>query len=135
MKRALGAHRTPDAYRQRSFIERGIPLPGSSDRPVVNGAPLLGIHDMVNQRTASGEPFVPAEAVTVEQAVHAFTRGSAYAAFEEQYKGALAPGMLADLVVLGADIFSIDRDGIGDTPVDATVVGGQILHDRVGLGS
>lgn len=135
MKRALGAHRTPDAYRQRSFLERGIPLPGSSDRPVVNGAPLLGIHDMVNQRTSAGEPFVPEEALSVQQAVHAFTVGSAYAAYEEHYKGTLAPGMLADLVVLGADIFSIDRDGIGETSVDATVVGGQILHDRIGLGS
>lgn len=135
MKRALGAHRTPDAYRQRSFLERGIPLPGSSDRPVVNGAPLLGIHDMVNQRTSSGEPFVPGEALTVQQAVHAFTRGSAYAAFEEHYKGALAPGMLADFVVLGDDIFTIDRDGIGETSVDATVVGGALLHDRIGLHS
>ncbi|NBU95482.1 MAG: amidohydrolase [Actinobacteria bacterium] len=134
MKGALGVHRTPDAYRQRSFLDRGIPLPGSSDRPVVNGAPLLGIHDMVNQRTASGEPFVPHEALTVHEAVHAYTRGSAYAAHEEQYKGALAPGMVADFVALGADIFSIDRDGIGETPVDATVVGGVIAHDAVGLG-
>jgi len=99
----------------------------------VNGAPLLGIHDMVNQRTASGEPFVPDEAVTVAQAVHAFTVGSAYAAFEEHYKGRLAAGMLADFVVLGADIFSIDRDGIGETPVCATVIGGQLMHDTVGI--
>ena len=133
MKRALGAHRTPDAYRQRSFLRRGIPLPGSSDRPVVNGAPLLGIHDMVNQRTASGEPFVPEEAVTIEQAVHAFTVGSAYAAFEDHYKGRLMPGMLADFVALGADIFSIDRDGIGEIPVAATVVGGQVMYDNAGL--
>ena len=71
----------------------------------------------------------------MQQAVHAFTRGSAYAAFEEHYKGALAPGMLADFVVLGDDIFTIDRDGIGETSVDATVVGGALLHDRVGLHS
>lgn len=133
MKRALGLHRTPDAYRQKSFLDRGIPLPGSSDRPVVLGAPLLGIHDMVNQRTAAGEPFVPAEALTVEQAVHAYTRGSAYASFEERTKGALAPGMLADFVVLGSDIFSIDRDGIGETSVDATVVGGEVAFDAVGF--
>lgn len=135
MKGALGLHRTPDAYRQRSFLERGIPLPGSSDRPVVNGAPLLGIHDMVNQRTASGEPFVPEEALTVHEAVHAYTRGSAYAAHEESYKGALAPGMVADFVALGADIFTIDRDGIGEISVDATVVGGVIAHDAAGVGS
>ena len=75
VKSALGVHRTPDAYRQRSFLDRGIPLPGSSDRPVVNGAPLLGIHDMVNQRTASGEPFVPEEAISASEAIAAYTGG------------------------------------------------------------
>jgi len=134
MKAALGVHRTPDAYRQRSFLERGIPLPGSSDRPVVAGAPLLGMHDMVNQRTASGEPFVPAEAIGIGAALQAYTAGSAYAAFEERTKGRLAPGMLADFVVLGEDLLTVDRDGIGEVPVLATVVGGEIAHDTVGLG-
>ncbi|MCC6434918.1 MAG: amidohydrolase [Acidimicrobiales bacterium] len=134
MKAALGLHRTPDAYRQRSFLERGIPLPGSSDRPVVNGAPLLGMHDMVNQRTASGEPFVPEEAISVAAALRAYTAGSAYAAFEEDRKGALAPGMLADFVVLGEDLLAVDRDGIGEVPVLATVVGGEARFDRLGLG-
>ena len=135
MKNALGIHRTPDAYRQKSFLDRGIPLPGSSDRPVVNGAPLLGIHDMVNQKTATGEDFVPGEAITAEQAFSAYTRGSAFAAFEERVKGSLTPGMLADFVVLGANPFTIDRDGIGETPVDATIVGGEIAFDAVGIGN
>ncbi len=134
MKAALGVHRTPEAYRQRSFLERGIPLPGSSDRPVVNGAPLLGMHDMVNQRTASGEPFVPAEAIPIAAALAAYTTGSAYAAFEEGRKGTLAPGMLADFVVLGEDLLTVDRDGIGEVPVLATVVGGELAHDTVGFG-
>jgi predicted amidohydrolase YtcJ len=88
---------------------------------------------MVNQRTASGEPFVPAEALTVEQAVSAYTAGSAYAAHEEGRKGRLRAGMLADFVVLGSDIFTIDRDGIGETRVEATVVGGEIAYDRIGI--
>ncbi|MGE0731181.1 MAG: amidohydrolase [Acidimicrobiia bacterium] len=134
MKAALGIHRTPDAYRQRSFLERGIPLPGSSDRPVVNGAPLLGMHDMVNQRTASGEPFVPEEAISVAAALRAYTVGSAFAAGEEGRKGTLAPGMLADFVVLGEDLLGVDRDGIGEVPVLATVVGGDPRHDVLGLG-
>jgi predicted amidohydrolase YtcJ len=133
MKRALGAHRTPDAYRQRSFLEHGIPLPGSSDRPVVNGAPLLGLHDMVNQRTAAGEPFAPQEALTIGQALRAYTTGSAYASFEERLKGTLSASKLADFVVLGHDITTVDRDGIGETTVDATVVGGVVRHDVVGL--
>ncbi|MGF1598673.1 MAG: amidohydrolase [Acidimicrobiales bacterium] len=133
MKDALGVHRTPDAYRQASFLARRIPLPGSSDRPVVNGAPLLGIHDMVNQRTARGEPFVPAEAIDVLEALAAYTVGSAYAAFEEDRKGRLAPGQLADFVVLDEDLLTVDRDGIGEVPVAATVVGGDVAHDLIGL--
>jgi predicted amidohydrolase YtcJ len=133
MKRALGPQRTPDAYRQRSFLEHGIPLPGSSDRPVVNGAPLLGIHDMVNQRTAAGEPFAPQEALTVGQALHAYTAGSAYASFEEDRKGTLSPGRLADFVVLGSDVTTVERDGIGETLVVATVIDGAVRHDTVGL--
>ena len=133
MKGALGVHRTPDAYRQRSFLDRGIPLPGSSDRPVVNGAPLLGIHDMVNQRTASGEPFVPEEAISASEAIAAYTGGSAYAAFEERVKGTISRGKLADFVVLGEDPLTIDKDGIGQISVDATIVGGNVAHDLLGI--
>ena len=133
MKRALGAHRSPDAYRQRSFVERGIPLPGSSDRPVVNGAPLLGIHDMVNQRTADGEPFAPQEALTIGQALHAYTVGSAYASFEEHLKGTLSPGTLADFVVLADDVTRVERDAIGSIAVAATIIGGAVRYDGIGL--
>ncbi|MFV0526150.1 MAG: amidohydrolase [Acidimicrobiales bacterium] len=134
MRDALGAHRTPDAYRQASFLRRRIPLPGSSDRPVVKGAPLLGIHDMVNQKTASGEPFVPEEALNVLEAVAAYTLGSAHAAHEDDRKGRLAPGMLADFVVLGDDLLTVDRDGIGEVRIDATVIGGTEVYRRPGTG-
>ena len=75
MLRAIGPDRVGDCYRQRSFLDAGIALPGSSDRPVVNGAPLLGIQDLVNQRTASGAAFNPSEALTIEEAIHAYTGG------------------------------------------------------------
>ncbi len=101
----------------------------------MNGAPLLGMHDMVNQRTASGEPFVPEEAISIEAALAAYTTGSAFAAFEERRKGTLAPGMLADFVVLGDDLLTRDRDGIGDVPVSATVVGGEVAFDGMGVGA
>ncbi|NUR93105.1 MAG: amidohydrolase, partial [Nonomuraea sp.] len=67
MLAALGPERARGCYRQRSFLEAGIALPGSSDCPVVDGAPLLGIHDLVNQRTAGGVPFNPEEALTAAQ--------------------------------------------------------------------
>ena len=109
MLAAVGPARHGWLYRQRSLLEAGMVLPGSSDRPVVAGAPLLGIAGMVNRRTASGAPFNPGEAITAEQALHAYTRGSAYASRQEHVKGSIAPGMLANLVVLSEDPTVVDR--------------------------
>ncbi len=132
MLRAIG-HRSPDCYRQRSFLDAGIVLPGSSDRPVVQGAPLLGIHDLVNQRTDSGQPFNSHEAITAEEALRSFTLHSAYAAFDEDDKGSIEVGKLADLTVLDADITTIDPAGIAETAVEATMVGGRFEFDPRGL--
>ena len=130
---AIGERRAEDCYRQRSFLAAGAVVPGSSDRPVVQGAPLLGIHDLVNQRTASGRPFNPQEALTAQEALSAYTVGSAFAAFEERRKGSVEPGKLADLVVLDRDVTAIDPEGIGETRVLATMVGGTFEHDAAGL--
>lgn len=133
MLAALGAERARGAYRQRSFLDAGLTLPGSSDCPVVDGAPLRGIHDMVNQRTDSGAPFNPAEAVTAEQALRAFTHGSAYAAHEEHRKGTLTHGKAADFVVLSDDLLSVPSESIRNLEVGATVIGGAFAYDAAGL--
>ena len=133
MARALGSDRVANCYRQKSFLDAGIPLPGSSDRPVVRGAPLLGLHDLVNQRTESGAPFNPHEALTAAEALTAYTLGSAYASFDDRRKGSISEGKLADLAVLSADPLAIDPDGIAEIQVDATIVGGAVAHDRIGF--
>ncbi len=125
MLAAVGPARHGWLYRQRSLLEAGMVLPGSSDRPVVSGAPLLGIADMVNRRTASGAPFNPGEAITAQQALYAYTRGSAYASRQEHVKGSIAPGMLADLVVLSEDPTAVSPERIADVAVLATIVDGQ----------
>ena len=129
MLAAVGPARHDWLYRQRSLLEAGMVLPGSSDRPVVAGAPLLGIGDMVNRRTASGAPFNPGEAITVPQALHAYTRGSAYASRQEHVKGSIAPGMLADLVVLSEDPTAVSPERIAGLAVLATIVDGQCRYD------
>jgi len=129
MLAAVGPDRHAWLYRQRSLLEAGMVLPGSSDRPVVTGAPLLGIADMVNRRTASGAPFNPGEAVTARQALRAWTWGSAYASRQEHVKGSIAPGMLADLVVLSEDPTAVSPDRIAGLSVLATIVGGQPRYD------
>ena len=130
---ALGAPRTEWCYRGRSFLDAGLPLPGSSDCPVVRGDPLLGIHDMVNRTTASGQHLGADEAVTPLEALHAYTVGSAYAAHEETAKGSLAVGKLADFVVLSDDPLQVPHDRLGSITVGATIVGGEIRYDAGGV--
>ena len=129
MIRALGPERIGWCYRGRSLLDAGIELPGSSDRPVVEGAPLLGIHDMVNRRTDSGQELGAEEALTPLQALRAYTYGSAYAAFLEGDMGRLRPGGLADLAVLSDDITQVAPGRIRDVAVVATFVGGTAAHD------
>ncbi len=129
MLAALGPERAAYAYRLRSFLEAGIVLPGSSDRPVVDGRPLLGIADMVRRSTQSGAPFAEGEALTAEQAMRAYSAGSAHAERTERERGSLRLGQLADFVVLADDPRAVDPIDIASVPVIATSVGGRIAHD------
>lgn len=126
MAAALGPERENWCYRLRSFLDAGCVLPGSSDRPVVNGAPLLGLADMVHRRTSSGRLFGPDERITPAEALRAYTYGSAYAAFREADLGTLEPGKLADFAVLSAD----PTESPEDAGVLATIVGGALAYER-----
>jgi predicted amidohydrolase YtcJ len=129
MLAAVGPGRHDWLYRQRSLLRAGMVLPGSSDRPVVAGAPLPGIADMVLRRTASGAPFNPGEALTAAQALYAYTAGSAYASHQEHVKGSITAGKLADLVVLSEDPTAVSPDRIAGLEVLATLIDGQCRYD------
>ena len=120
------------AYAWRSVLDSGARLAFGSDCPVEVLDPLAGIHAAVTRRRADGSPgpagWIPAQRLTVAQAVHAYTLGAAYASGEAHLKGALAPGRVADLVVLSRDIFAIDPMEILDARVEMTVLGGQIVY-------
>jgi len=131
MLAAVGPARHAWLYRQRSVLDAGLVLPGSSDRPVVAGTPLLGIHDMVNRRTASGAPFNAAEAVTAEEALRAYTWGSAYASKAEHVKGSIEPGKLADFTVLSEDPTAVSPGRIADLEVIATIVDGKLRYSAL----
>jgi predicted amidohydrolase YtcJ len=128
MLAAVGPERYGWLYRQRSLLEAGMVLPGSSDRPVVLGAPLLGVRDMVCRQTDAGAPFNPDEAITAEEALRAYTWGSAYASHQEGVKGSITVGKLADLVVLSDDPSAVDPADIAGIEVVATFVDGQCRH-------
>jgi predicted amidohydrolase YtcJ len=97
----------------------------------------MGIHAAVTRRRADGSPgpngWYANQRVTVGEAVYAYTAGAAYASGEEAIKGSLAPGKLADLVVLSQDIFAIDPAAILETDVIGTMVGGELVYGQDGL--
>jgi len=105
----------------RDLLAAGVPLAIGSDGP---RSPFL------NLMFAVMHPNNPAQALTVEQAVAAYTRGSAYAEFAERDKGTLAPGMLADLAVLSQDIFTVPAPALPATHSVLTLLGGRAVHDE-----
>ena len=116
------------AVRPRSFLDRGITVAGSSDRPVADGAPLRAIEFMVRRRSSGGRAVGPDEAITVEEAIRAYTLGAAHACRKEHVLGSLTPGKLADLAVLGDDPRT--SESIAQIPVLATMVGGSFSFQR-----
>jgi len=126
MARLLGPKRTSWSYPARSLLQRGVTLPGSSDRPVSNGRPLDVMQSFVQRLTPSGEVYGPDERITAAEALAAYTTGSAAATGTGHTKGRLAPGYLADLVFLDQDPTAVDPSNIAATQVLATMVGGQI---------
>jgi hypothetical protein len=131
MRAALGSARVLDTYRLASFLRAGVVLPGSSDRPVVDGRPMLGIADMVARRTESGAPFAPDEALSVEEALRSYTIGSAFATRSERERGTLSVGKLADVVALERDPrTATSHEELAQIGVVATIVGGDVSFDR-----
>ena len=126
-RRHLGEARVQLTYPFRSLLDAGVTLVFSSDCPVSNYEPLRGIRDAVYERTGSGAAYALEEALTVEEALHAYTIAGAYASFEEGRKGQIKPGQLADLTVLAQDPRRVEPGAIAEVPVTMTVVGGETI--------
>lgn len=131
MAAALGPERSHWCYRGQSLLDAGVVVPGSSDRPVVLGAPLLGMAGMVTRKTATGAVLAPAEAMSAYDALRAYTVGSTYANRSDEVTGTLEVGKYADLVVLGSDPLEVPADALGDIAVLATMVGGELTHGEL----
>ncbi|WP_033294669.1 amidohydrolase [Amycolatopsis jejuensis] len=124
----MGPDRAPWMYRGRSLLDHGIPIAGSSDRPVADGAPLRAMQFMVERRSGSGRLIGPQETITVAEALHAYTMGAARACRTQHQVGSITPGKYADFTVLDADPFEVPTAELAAVPVTATVVGGQLVH-------
>ena len=121
------------AYVWRSLIDSGAVVSNGTDAPVEDVDPIANFLAAVSRRMRNGEDFYPDQRMTREEALRAGTLNAAYAAFEEDTKGSLTPGKLADVVVLSRDIMSVPFDEIPDTEVLYTIVGGEVTYTNPNL--
>jgi len=128
----FGQDRLQCVYPLHSLIEKGIVAGLSSDAPVIDPNPLTGIYFAVTRKTPSGQTIAPHEAVSVLQAIRAYTMSGAWATFEENIKGSLEPGKLADLAILSDDILEVHPERILGLKVDLTMVDGKVVFERKG---
>jgi predicted amidohydrolase YtcJ len=135
MAAAVGDGRADLLYRHAAFLRAGLRVPSSSDRPCVSdGHPLRTMAAMVTRRSSSGRLLGPDERVDPVTALRSLTVDTAWVAGDEDRRGVLAPGMLADLVVLGDDVTRVEPDRIGSTEVVATLRGGEPTHGAAAVG-
>ncbi len=129
----IGPERAATTYAFRSLIDTKARLALGSDWFVAPATPLEGIDAAVTRRTLDGKHpggWVPAQKITAEEALRGYTIGAAYAGFEEESRGTLEPGKLADLVILDRDILDPDEREIGQTRVMLTMVGGKVVYEQ-----
>jgi predicted amidohydrolase YtcJ len=126
----LGPKRAATSYAWLSFLNKNVPLAFGTDYPVEPVTPFRGLYAAITRKSEDGkQEYFPEQRLTIDQAIYAYTVGSAYAQFEEKEKGKIVPGMLADFVVLDRDVTAVAPQKILGTKVLRTVVGGKTVYD------
>ncbi len=129
----LGAGRAEEgAYVWQKLMTSGALIMNGTDAPVEDVDPLASWYASVSRMMSNGERFYPAQRMSRMEALRAYTTNAAYGAFEEELKGTLTPGKLADVTVLSQDIMTIPEERIPDTRVEMTIVGGEIVYEAGG---
>jgi predicted amidohydrolase YtcJ len=128
----LDEKRLKGTYAFRTLLDTGAVLAFGSDSPVAPLNPLFGVYAAVTRRTLDDKNpggWIPEQKISVDETVRAFTWGSAFAEFQDGWKGTLEVGKLADLIILSDDIFTIDVVKIKDAKVMTTVMGGRVVYE------
>jgi predicted amidohydrolase YtcJ len=131
-EKRIGPERAKGAYAFRSLLDSGAVLAFGSDWDVAALDPVMSIWAAATRQTADGKHpggWIPEQKITVEEAVRAHTLGSAYASFDEDIKGSIEPGKLADIVVLSDDIFTMHPEDIRKAKVEITVFDGRVIYE------
>jgi len=129
----LGMARLAGAYAWRTFIDSGVKIAGGSDAPVERGDPRIEFYAAVTRKDLkgySGEGWHPELKVTRDEALKMFTIWAAYASFEENIKGSIEPGKLADFTVFSKDIMTVPETEILNADTVTTIIGGEIVYAK-----
>jgi predicted amidohydrolase YtcJ len=118
------------AYVWQKLMKAGAIIANGTDAPVEDVDPIASFHASVSRKLKDGSVFYPDQRMTREEALKSYTLNGAYAGFEENIKGSITPGKLADIVVLSKDIMRIPEDEIPTAQVLYTIVGGKVVFDR-----
>jgi len=132
-EKTIGPERIKTTYAFKSFVDSGAKVAFGSDWTVAPGIPLEGIYAAVTRRTLDGknpDGWVPEQKITVEQALTAYTINAAYASFDENIKGSLEPGKLADFVIIDQDLTKIEPEKIREAKILQTFVGGKSVYKK-----
>jgi predicted amidohydrolase YtcJ len=140
MEERIGNARAQDAYAFRKLKQGGAVLVFGSDSPGTNAAryylsPVYGLYAAITRQTLKGEPkqgWFPEQRLTIEEAIEAYTKGPAWASFEEGIKGTLAAGKLADIAVFDKDLVEVGRSRPAEllmAKVLYTIAGGKVVHE------
>lgn len=125
----VGEAHAKDCYNWKSMLDLGLHVSGGSDCPVEPVHVLDNIRSAVTRKNRAGDrTYLPEQALTVEQAVRLFTSAAAWASYDEDWRGTLEPGKLADMVVLDMDLFTADPDGFAKGSVVETVLNGRTVY-------
>ncbi|MBK5291051.1 MAG: amidohydrolase [Acidobacteriia bacterium] len=124
-----GAARLDRMFAMRSFLDHGIRVAPGSDYVPGPFEPMMALQSCVTRTDSRGNIWGPSQRITVAECIDASTRNGAYASFEENVKGSLEPGMLADLVVLGRDPFTEHPSTLVSIPVERTMAGGRWVYE------
>jgi hypothetical protein len=125
----LGAERTKErGYIFRSMAESGALIMNGTDPPVEEISPIASFHCSITRKLPDGSIFQPEQRLTREQALRSYTINNAYAAFEEDIKGSITPGKLADITVLSKDIMTVPEEDIPKTEIVYTIIGGEVKY-------
>ncbi|MEM7203316.1 MAG: amidohydrolase [Planctomycetota bacterium] len=127
----LGEQRAEEgAYVWRSLIDSGALVINGTDAPVENVDPIASFCASVTRQLSDGSTFFPEQCMTRQEALRSYTIDAAYAAFEEDLKGSLVPGKLADITVLSQDLLSVSDEQLPETRVGLTIVGGKVRYEN-----